>query len=873
MLHSRFGPRLTSSERLARIEEKLTLERPRWQLPPPSRVCKDLSKVKVAIVGGGFAGLSAARWLCRLGFSVTVFEARPYVGGRVLSDQAFSKGRITEAGAELIGSMHTMWRDLALEYGLAWISRMDGDLYRREGLELRVLYNRPLPLSEAELALLEKRMRIVLKEISKDAEIIKDASKPWEAKGKDFNIVKDFDDMTVAQKLAKLGINRFDDRWKDMELLLTNNNVAPLEKLNYLGLLCLVKGGQLGPNDSPPMGYWDELEIFRCADGCQALAKKMAEEIEKKKPRCMIHRNAAVKEIDIPKRVLKWASVTYNKGKPVFGKRQEHPFQYVILAIPPGVWKDVTIKPDPKGKVGLMEKGHAAKFFSNMKERFWIKDKKMAPLGGSSKMGQVWEGTDNQTRIVDEKKPENSQGIVLSVFTGTHVRTEADYLKGLKELYPSYDAMLVKKDKLNPKIRPTWLVNWSDEEFIKTGYAAPGKGQVLTVGKRLSEPFEQVMFFAGEHTQMDSFGYMEGALRSGVRAARGVLDSECPQPLVASRGPAAKTSGGGGRLHERAAFEREIGTLLGSAALPEPDRDTPAADAGVQSRIDEYLDHVAAEYTLPGGGKVRARPHFRINGGHSGPDNCRADRRLDTRSKKTECIKEFIKQAIRAHDRKLHTVGMGWAIHFAAYGRGSAEGIRQITQALIDAGKLDDVKKKYPSASTDVDAVRMLQWEFGYGMDCAGYVQLAFLFAWEGARNDSAALREKYGFRSLGNENLYSLASNNKFKKVKYHEAEPGDLLILNAPQGDDAGHTVLVRGRAPAPKGLGDNVHILEVDASWGAGPSGNPSTGGVHRRKFAYNADTGKWGDVQADGGVVWNEIGPYKNHPVQGMYRPRK
>ena len=28
------------------------------------------------------------------------------------------------------------------------------------------------------------------------------------------------------------------------------------------------------------MGYWDELEIFRCADGCQTLAKKIAEEIQ-----------------------------------------------------------------------------------------------------------------------------------------------------------------------------------------------------------------------------------------------------------------------------------------------------------------------------------------------------------------------------------------------------------------------------------------------------------------------------------------------------------------------------------------------------------------------------------------------------------------
>jgi hypothetical protein len=321
---------------------------------------------------------------------------------------------------------------------------------------------------------------------------------------------------------------------------------------------------------------------------------------------------------------------------------------------------------------------------------------------------------------------------------------------------------------------------------------------------------------------------------------------------------------------ERSAFEREIGTLLGKIAMPEPERDSPQpSSADLQKRIDEYFDYVNMEYKLPSGTKVNARPHFRINGGFSGPKKCHDKFRGDN-DKETGCIKGIIREAIRAHNSKLLTGWLELAIHRAAYGRGSAAGIQRITQALLDAGKLDDVKKKYSSA-TDADAVRMLQWEFGYGMDCAGYVQRAFFFAWEGTKEDSDALRRKYDFRSLGNENLYNLARNSKFKLVKYEQAEPGDLLILNAPKGDDAGHTVLVRSRTPTSTPLA-NTHILEVDASWGAGVSGDASKGGVHRRSFAFNSDTGKWGDVQADGSVVWNEIGPYNNHPVQGLYRPK-
>ena len=39
----------------------------------------------------------------------------------------------------------------------------------------------------------------------------------------------------------------------------------------------------------------------------------------------------------------------------------------------------------------------AVKFFSDVTERFWIKQR-AAPYGGSLTLGQVWEGTDNQTR-------------------------------------------------------------------------------------------------------------------------------------------------------------------------------------------------------------------------------------------------------------------------------------------------------------------------------------------------------------------------------------------------------------------------------------------------------------------------------------------
>jgi monoamine oxidase len=212
-------------------------------------------------------------------------------------------------------------------------------------------------------------------------------------------------------------------------------------------------------------------------------------------------------------------------------------YDCVVFAVPPTVWGDLEITPfHPKDVIGLMGSGAAVKFFSNVKERFWVTDG-FAPLGGSLEIGQVWEGTDNQTRV-------KGQDIVLSVFTGARTPSVDDYKKGLDHLYPA-DPRNRDSGYLR-NLRKTMLVDWSRQPFIRTGYSSPRVGQVFTIGKELNEPFQGRLFFAGEHTQMDHFGYMEGAIRSGERAARLLVDQICrplkkpPEPvLVAATGSTA----------------------------------------------------------------------------------------------------------------------------------------------------------------------------------------------------------------------------------------------------------------------------------------------------------------------------------------------
>jgi monoamine oxidase len=77
----------------------------------------------VVVVGAGFAGLSAARTLTHQGKKVVVLEARDRVGGRVKS--ATIAGRSVDGGGMWVGPTQTRLLDLIKEYGLHTVPQFE----------------------------------------------------------------------------------------------------------------------------------------------------------------------------------------------------------------------------------------------------------------------------------------------------------------------------------------------------------------------------------------------------------------------------------------------------------------------------------------------------------------------------------------------------------------------------------------------------------------------------------------------------------------------------------------------------------------------------------------------------------------------------
>jgi hypothetical protein len=321
---------------------------------------------------------------------------------------------------------------------------------------------------------------------------------------------------------------------------------------------------------------------------------------------------------------------------------------------------------------------------------------------------------------------------------------------------------------------------------------------------------------------------------------------------------------------EGSPFVREIeGGRLFEALVPK------LTQPVLRSRIDEYLRLAEAEYSIPahtpaGGSAVaatttRARPQFRYARRDSVPVKAAAIDRLD----------RLVGRLLSAAHRRANATGN------AVYGRAKPGEIAAITQALIDRGELDAVRSDHPTESNQF-LVRALQRKFKVGIDCAGYVQLAFIFAYTGKDDDPWKLRVDLGLEaSRGNEALRSLPAAH-FTAVPIVDAQSGDLFVLRpqATSRDGAWHTVIVANRTVSGK-----VHTFEVHASWGLDMFG-AEAGGVQKRTWQHDPDKGDWWDiapndrkgacgqdVKAGDRTCVNKVGPYAGHRPFGMFRARE
>ncbi|WP_420130230.1 flavin monoamine oxidase family protein [Longimicrobium sp.] len=514
-LHRRFGQRLTGSARSRHAHRALAELDARIPAVPEEGLFEAAGAAKhVAVVGAGFGGLSAAYWLARWGFRVTVFEAADRVSGRVHTLNQWVNGRLTEAGGELIGLNHPQWLRFSREFGLGLSVITPEDNYGGWGLEMPLYLNGELvPREQAEALYTE--MNAILGTMTPDARKVP-AFRPWKARNAaawDAMSLRQWLDAASPSPLARAAI----------EATLANNNAEPTDRQSYLANLALVAGG--GFDDRKRANFWDLTEVFRCERGNQELAECLRRDVEGRSADNRVETGTPVRRVEIAKKDVR----VY-----VGDETEARMADYVVFALPVAAWDTVEVTPAfPAGM--QMNVGPVVKFLSSVRERFWIREA-LAPSATSDACGEMWEGTDNQMTA-------GSQGLELTLFAGGDAARAAIaqgdpavwYREHISQLYPGYAANAIDHQ----------FVNWPADPHIRGGYSCPLPGQVTTIGPFLNKMYRGRLAFAGEHACLAFFGYMEGALESGLRAALRVVSASHTVPAhhVAEFGKAAKAAG------------------------------------------------------------------------------------------------------------------------------------------------------------------------------------------------------------------------------------------------------------------------------------------------------------------------------------------
>ena len=442
-------------------------------------------------MGGGLAGLSAARQLTAAGHAVIVLEARDRIGGRTLN-HPIGRGRITEVGGEYVGPTQDRIVALAAAVGIGTFPTYNqGDNILRLGShEERYPANPGISPNRDFVAALQ-----LIPALDGMAHQVLPAE-PWRARH-----AADWDRLSLADftypKLHSRGARN---------LLATATQavwgVQP-EQLSLLYALAYIAGA--GNEDTP--GSFLRLvttpggaQANRLLGGSQLVSERVAAELGSR----------------VVLRQPVHSIVQDSRGVHVHSPSLTVDAEAVIVAMNPRLTGQINYSPALPARwrslFSTAVNGHLIKAEAVYPTPFW------RATGFS---GQVVADVGPCTSTFDNSPPDGSYGVFFGFIGGAPARRFAR----LSKVERRAAALENFVRYLGPQARhPLEYVemDWTRERWTQgcpTGYFGP---EVLSrYGRALGRAVGRV-HFAGTETADYWAGYMDGAVRSGERAAREV---------------------------------------------------------------------------------------------------------------------------------------------------------------------------------------------------------------------------------------------------------------------------------------------------------------------------------------------------------------
>jgi monoamine oxidase len=434
------------------------------------------------LVGGGIAGLTAARDLKQAGWDVQVLEARARLGGRLWTCR--DNGLATELGGEFIDSesLHTWTHALAQSLGVEMVpSQMHRQVYEVNGRQVKV---DELDTLAPDLKAAYDRFWAQAEHLALPINLDQVIETP-DAQSLDQRSLGDWmDSLNIRPELRPI---------LDRELALEYGDPRQASLLHFAFQTKLY-------SESAP----SEQEMYRIKGGTQSLIDGL-EKILKEDITC----NAPVSTVN-------WQTA----GVTVSYNDRSSTADYLVLATPLPPLRKVSFSPPlPKAAqeaiTGLTYADHnkAVLFYDQPlvhEDLDYVQTQ--GPLGG------VWYAPNGASPEGEALSPDGGARICYNIESEAFNQNNDP-----AHIAHTYSQAIGRLDRKPPVVPDRFfLQNWRQDAYAGGSYSSYGPGEVCAHWQILREPCGPIVF-AGEHTATRFTGYIEGAIESGHRAARQLI--------------------------------------------------------------------------------------------------------------------------------------------------------------------------------------------------------------------------------------------------------------------------------------------------------------------------------------------------------------
>jgi monoamine oxidase len=450
-------------------------------------------KVDVVVVGGGLAGLSAARTVVAAGHSVALLEARNRVGGRTLN-RSLGHGKVVEIGGEFVGPTQGYTLGLAKELGIGTFPAYQNlqSAYINSNNQVSY-YNGDLPSAGptgiVDLALLVTKLDSLAAQVPIDAPWTMANATEYDYQSVDTWVRANTPDPQTAVELVDLFLDSaVGGIAAEVSMLYVLAQIAGFGDSQNVGTLERGISSKGGAQDSRFIG------------GSQLLSTVAAKHLGRR-----VILNAPVRAIEQSRST---ATVTSDAG--VWKAKR------VIVATPPQLAAEINwtplMPPIQDAMRRRMTLGTLMKIHAVYPEPFWRKD---PGVWMALKLGGV------VPEMFDNTPPEGTPGVLMGFHGGHAWRRYANDPAGRRQGALNDFAQAFGPGCLKPIAY--FEQDWTSEQWSRgcpVSVVAPGV--VTEFLPNLIVPFGRV-HWAGTETATYWNGYMDGAISSGRRAAAEVL--------------------------------------------------------------------------------------------------------------------------------------------------------------------------------------------------------------------------------------------------------------------------------------------------------------------------------------------------------------